>query len=127
LVGFQGGYRGVRGTYIGRRGGALACEPSRGAYGGWTLRESARRGEEDGPDGRDWAGGGRLGRVRKKKKERTGPGEGSGPVRGGFGPRKGNGPDQAVGLKTMFFFLFSFAKEQNKFNLNLNSTNSNSN
>jgi len=45
----------------------------------------------------------------------------------GFGPRKGNGPDQAVGLKTMFFFLFSFAKEQSKFNLNLNSMNSNSN
>ena len=54
----------------------MACGPSRGAYGGWTLRESARRGEEDGPDGRDppigWCGREREGREMGRGKELSG-------------------------------------------------------
>ena len=112
---------------------ALACGPRRkerrGAHGDRTLRESTRRGEEDGPDGRDppvgdtggegadgparardWAGGGRLGRGKEK-----GKGKGLGRLRR-FGPKE-----------AFFSFFLSFARDSNKFNLNSNLKNSNSN
>ena len=121
------GSRGAGGAFYRPGPRPLACGPRRkdrrGAYGGRTLRESARRGEEDGPDGRDppvgdiggegadgparardWAGGGRLGRGKEKGK------------RAGLRSWAENG----------IFFFFS-QNQTNKFNSISNSRNLNSN